>query len=93
MKTYRRLTWYPRGGAFVGLISNVGSVETLGVEAEGTLLIGNNFLVNANFAVFDAEMKDTLDPNGAIDPSTGEVYDLEGERPRRRTGMDLQPDG
>ena len=71
----------PVGQAFVGLISNVGSVETLGLEFDGTMLVTDNFLVNANFAILDAEMKDTLDPTGAIDPETGEVFDLEGARP------------
>ena len=71
----------PAGGAFVGLISNVGSVETLGLEADGTWLVSDNFLLRGNFAILDAEMKDTLDPTGAIDPNTGDVFDLSGERP------------
>lgn len=68
-------------GGFTGLITNVGSVESLGLELEGTWLISDNFLVSATYAKIDAEMKDTLDPDGIIDPDTGEVYDLTGARP------------
>lgn len=71
----------PVAGGFTGLISNVGSVESLGLELEGTFLITDNFLVSGTLALIDAEMKDTLDPSGDIDPSTGEVVDLSGHRP------------
>jgi iron complex outermembrane receptor protein len=71
----------PVGGGFTGLISNVGSVESLGLELEGTFLITDDFLISGTAAFIDAEMKDTLDPSGAIDPSTGEIVDLEGHRP------------
>jgi len=71
----------PVGAGFTGLISNVGRVESLGIELEGTLLIGDNFLVSGTAARIDAEMKDTPDPTGAIDPDTGEVYSLDGHRP------------
>lgn len=71
----------PVGAGFTGLISNVGSVESTGLELEGTFLITDNFLLSGNLALIDAEMQDTLDPTGAIDPDTGEVYDLAGHRP------------
>lgn len=71
----------PAGGAFVGLISNVGSVETVGLELEGAWLATDNFLLSGNVAILDAEMKNTLDPSGDIDPATGEVFDLSGARP------------
>jgi iron complex outermembrane receptor protein len=71
----------PVAGGFTGLISNVGSVETQGIELEGTWLITDNLLVSGTYAKIDAEMKDTLDPTGAIDPNTGVVYDLTGHRP------------
>lgn len=71
----------PVGAGFTGLISNVGKVESLGLELEGTFLVTDNLLLSGNIGIIDAEMKDTLDPSGAIDPDTGEVYDLEGHRP------------
>jgi len=64
----------PAGGAFVGLISNVGSVETLGLELEGTFLVTDNFLFSANGASLNAEMRDTNDPS---DPT----LDISGQRP------------
>ncbi len=71
----------PVGAGFTGLISNVGRVESTGLEIEGTFLLGDNFLLSGNAAWIDAEMKDTPDPTGAIDPDTGEVYSLDGHRP------------
>jgi len=71
----------PVGAGFTGLISNVGRVESTGLEIEGTFLLGDNFLLSGNAAWIDAEMKDTPDPTGAIDPDTGEVYSLNGHRP------------
>ena len=47
-------------------------------ETGGTWLITDNFLVSGTYAKIDAEMKDTLDPNGAIDPDTGEPAELPG---------------
>jgi len=64
----------PAGQAFVGLISNVGSIETLGLEFDGTVLVTDNFMLQGNFAILDSEMKDTLDPTGTGD-------DLSGMRP------------
>lgn len=64
----------PVGAGFTGLISNVGSVETTGLEVEGTLLLSDDFLISGNFALLDAEMRDTLDPTGNGD-------DLSGLRP------------
>jgi iron complex outermembrane receptor protein len=64
----------PAGGSFVGLISNVGSVETIGLEVEGAFLVSDNFLFTANAASFDAEMRDTNDPS---DPT----IDISGQRP------------
>lgn len=71
----------PVGAGFTGLISNVGRIESLGLEVEGTFLITDEFLLSGTLGIIDAEMKDTLDPSGAIDPSTGEVFDLSGHRP------------
>jgi iron complex outermembrane receptor protein len=71
----------PVGAGFTGLISNVGSVESLGLELEGTFLITDDFLLSGTVGLIDAEMQDTLDPSRTIDPNTGEIYDLSGERP------------
>lgn len=71
----------PVGAGFTGLISNVGSVESKGLEFEGTLLVTDDFLISGTAARINAEMRDTLDPTGAINPATGTVYDLDGERP------------
>jgi iron complex outermembrane receptor protein len=71
----------PVGAGFTGLISNVGKVESKGLELEGTFLLTDNFLISGTVGIIDAEMKDTPDPTGAIDPDTGEVYSLDGHRP------------
>ncbi len=71
----------PVGAGFTGLISNVGKVESTGLELEGTFLLSDDFLVSGTVGLIDAEMKDTLDPTGAIDPSTGQIFDLAGHRP------------
>ena len=64
----------PVASGFTGLISNVGRVESTGLELEGTFLISDNFLLSGNVGLIDAEMKDTLDPTGSGD-------DLSGHRP------------
>ena len=64
----------PVGAGFTGLISNVGSVESTGLELEGTFLLSESFLVSGTVGLIDAEMKDTFDPSGNGD-------DLSGLRP------------
>ncbi len=71
----------PVAAGFTGLISNVGRVESTGLELEGSFLISDNFLLSGTVGLIDAEMKDTPDPTGAIDPGTGQVYQLDGHRP------------
>lgn len=71
----------PVAAGFTGLISNVGKVESKGLELEGTFLFTDNLLVSGTVGIIDAEMKDTPDPTGAIDPDTDEVYSLDGHRP------------
>jgi iron complex outermembrane receptor protein len=71
----------PVGAGFTGLISNVGRVESTGFELEGTFLLTDNLLVSGTLGIIDAEMKDTPDPTGAIDPDTNEPYQLDGMRP------------
>ena len=58
------------GSAFLGLMSNIGSVESTGIELDGTFLVTDNFLISGNVGIIDAEMKNTPDPvNSAIDIS------------------------
>jgi iron complex outermembrane receptor protein len=62
------------GAAFVGLISNIGKVETTGIEVDGTFLVTENFLLTGSFAIIDAEMKETPDP-------VDDTIDISGLRP------------
>ena len=64
----------PAGAGFLGLMSNIGQVQSKGLEVDGAFLITDNFLLSGNFGLIDAEMKDTPDP---ADPS----IDISGERP------------
>jgi iron complex outermembrane receptor protein len=73
-KDTQTINLVPVGAGFTGLISNVGAVESLGLEVEGTFLITDNFLLSGNFSLIDAELKDTPDPS---DPTV----DISGERP------------
>jgi len=70
-------------GAFAGLmISNIGNVETTGVELEGAIAVTSNFTVSGSFAYLDSEIGgNTPDPEGLIDPATGAPFILDGERP------------
>jgi iron complex outermembrane receptor protein len=81
VKDVQTINLIPVGSGFTGLISNVGKVESTGLELEGTFLITDNLLVSGTVGLIDAEMKDTPDPSGTIDPDTNEVYDLSGHRP------------
>ena len=69
-------------GAFAGLISNIGNVETTGVEVEGAIALTPNLTLSGNFAFLDSEIGgNTPDPEGLIDPATGLPFILDGERP------------
>ena len=69
-------------GAFAGLISNIGDVTTSGIEVEGTLALTDNLTVSGSFAFLDSEIGgNTPDPEGLIDPDTGQPFILDGERP------------
>lgn len=74
VKDVQTINLVPVGAGFTGLISNVGAVETLGLEADATFLLADNFLISGNFALLDAEMKNTPDPS---DPT----IDISGKRP------------
>jgi iron complex outermembrane receptor protein len=77
----------PAGGSFFGRISNIGEVESLGLEVDGTFLVTDNFLLSGNFSLIDAEMLDTPDPadssidiSGMRPPGAPEwTYNLIGE--------------
>jgi iron complex outermembrane receptor protein len=81
VKDVQTINLVPVAAGFTGLISNVGKIESTGLELEGTFLLTDNFLISGTVGIIDAEMKDTPDPTGAIDPATGEVYSLDGHRP------------
>jgi len=69
-------------GAFAGLISNVGNVNTTGIEFDGALALTDNLILSAGFAYQDSEIGgNTTDPGGLIDPATGEVVSFDGLRP------------
>ncbi len=69
-------------GAFAGLISNIGNVETSGVEVEGAFALTPNLTISGGFALLDSEIGgNTPDPEGLIDPNTGLPFILDGERP------------
>ena len=62
------------GGSFLGLQSNIGKVESTGLELDGAFLIGDNFLLSGAVGIIDAEMKDTPDP-------ADDTIDISGHRP------------
>jgi len=70
------------GDGFASVTSNLGSVESFGVEGDLTYQVTDNFRVGGSFAAIDAELQDTeivlaRDANGV--PTN--VVDLSGERP------------
>jgi iron complex outermembrane receptor protein len=62
------------GASFLGLMSNIGKVESTGLEVDGVFLLSDNFMLSGNFAIIDAEMKDTPDP-------ADDTIDISGHRP------------
>ena len=71
------------GDGFASVTSNLGSVESLGIEGDFTYLVNDNLTVGGTFAAIDAELQDTVIVL-ARDPLTGDptnVADLSGERP------------
>ena len=70
------------GLGFSSVTSNVGSLESFGVEGDLTYQVTDNFRIGGSFAAIDAELQDTeivlaRDANGV--PTN--VVDLIGERP------------
>ena len=69
-------------GAFAGLISNVGEVSTTGIEFDGAIALSENLTLSTGFAFQDSEIGgNTPDPDGIIDPATGQVALYDGFRP------------
>ena len=63
--------------SFSQIIFNAGGVETLGIEAEATILVTPDFRLNGSLAVLDTKLKDTfLDTDG-----DGVDEDFSGFRP------------
>ena len=70
------------GDGFASVTSNLGSVESFGIEGDLTYQVTDNLRIGGTFAAIDAELKDTVivlarDANGV--PTN--VADLSGERP------------
>ena len=80
-KNTQTINLVPVAGGFTGLISNVGAVETSGIEVEATWLATDSFLLGGTAALLDSELKNTPDPTGLIDPNTGAILDISGHRP------------
>jgi iron complex outermembrane receptor protein len=76
----------PVGTGFTTSVTNFGGVEVQGLEFEGTVLLGNNFMLGGNFAVYDGELGPGSVINANFDPATGQVtgVDVSG----RTTGLD-----
>ena len=70
------------GDGFASVTSNLGSVESFGIEGDLTYQVTDNLRIGGSFAAIDAELQDTeivlaRDANGV--PTN--VVDLSGERP------------
>ena len=70
------------GDSFASVTSNLGSVESFGIEGDLTYQVTENFRIGGTFAAIDAELQDTeivlaRDANGV--PTN--VVDLSGQRP------------
>jgi iron complex outermembrane receptor protein len=62
------------GGSFLGLMSNIGQVDSTGLELDGAFMVTDNFMLTGNVGLIDAEMKDTPDP-------ADDTIDISGHRP------------
>ena len=54
------VTLVPIGDGFQSVTSNVGEVESFGIEGDLTYLVSDNFRVGGTFAAIDAELQDTI---------------------------------
>jgi len=72
----------PVGAGFTTLVANFGGVENTGIELEGTFLVGDNFTVGGNIALYDAELGPGSVIGGMSDGSGNIVgEDVSGGRP------------
>jgi iron complex outermembrane receptor protein len=76
----------PVGSTYTTSVVNFGGVETDGIEFEGTFLLGENFMLGGNFAVYDGKLGPGSFTNATFDPSTGQAVgtDVSGAA----TGLD-----
>lgn len=71
----------PIGTGFLGLINNIGSLESLGLEGEMTWLVSENFRVGGNFAIIDSKLVDTAVITGTDAGGAPIFTDISGIRP------------
>ena len=71
----------PIGDGFQGVIDNVGSVRSIGLEGDFTFLISDNFRIGGSFTAIDSELQDTILTVGVDGNGDPILDDLSGERP------------
>ena len=69
------------GGGFGSVTSNVGEVQSFGVEGDLTYLVTDNFRFGGTFAAIDAELRDTQIVTGIAADGSEIITDLSGQRP------------
>jgi len=76
----------PVGSTFTTSVVNFGGIEMDGVEFEGTFLLGDNFTVGGNFALYDGVLGPGSFTNASFDETTGQPtgVDVSG----KPTGLD-----
>ena len=78
---FQATTLIPVGQGFTGLITNLGSVRSKGIEGEGTFALSENFRAGGTFALIDAEMRNTELLLAVLGDGTRVTEDLSGQRP------------
>ena len=69
------------GGGFGSVTSNLGSVESFGVEGDLTYQVTDNFRFGGTFAAIDAELQDTQIVTAIAADGSEVITDLSGQRP------------
>jgi outer membrane receptor protein involved in Fe transport len=71
----------PVGSTFTTSVVNFGGIEMEGMEFEGTFLLGDNFMLGGNFAVYDGVLGPGSFTNASFDPDTGQAIgtDVSGQ--------------
>ena len=75
------VTLVPVGDAFQSVTSNLGSVESFGIEGDFTYVVNDNLTVGGTFAAIDAELQDTQIVTGIAADGSEIITDLSGQRP------------